>query len=198
MNDFTITAYTKPEPILVNRIIIDCKVGMIGADVDTMSKLMALWDTGAMITCISKSYADKLGLMADDTTIIRGANNEPFETNVYSVQIKMGELPIPFIRVAELPMEGTGRDVIVGMDIMKLGDLMITNYGGKTKLTFRTPSLETVDYVEDIRMQKRCDRVHANKIKTGRPDKCDCGSNKDYKNCHGRSIYRRRLNGEED
>jgi predicted aspartyl protease len=170
---------------------------MVGDDIDSAKTLNALWDTGAMITCISKAYADAMGLCADGTTIITGANNEPFETLVYSVQIKMGALLIPFIRVAELPMDGTGRDVIIGMDIMKMGDLVITNYGGKTTLTFRTPSLETIDYVEELKMQEKCDKVHAlmqkKKILTA---KCACGSKKDYSNCHAKTIYRKRLDEE--
>lgn len=189
----TITAYTRPETTLVNRIIIECKITKVGDDIDAAKTLYALWDTGATTTCISKSYADSIGLLADDSTTIIGANNTPFAANVYSVQIKMGSLLIPFIRVAELPMDGTGRDVIIGMDIMKMGDLTITNYGGKTKLTFRTPSLETIDYVNDIRMQEKCDKAHLLKIRKGITDKCECGSNKDYKNCHGKTIYRKRL-----
>lgn len=188
-----ITGYRRPYDILVNRIIIECKVSKIGDNIDLPQKINALWDTGAMITCISKSYADSIGLLADGTTIITGANNQPFETLVYCVQLKMGELEIPFIRVAELPMDGTGRDVIIGMDIMQMGDLSITNYDGKTMLTFRTPSLEKIDYVEEINIQKRCDNAHNIKKRKGINDKCECGSNKDYKNCHGKTIYRKRL-----
>lgn len=194
----TITGFRKPFDTLVNRIIIDCKVTKVGDNLDSARPIYALWDTGAMITCISKAYADSIGLLADGTTIITGANNQPFETLVYSVQMKMGELEIPFIQVAELPMDGTGRDVIIGMDIMKMGDLSITNYGGKTMLTFRTPSLETIDFVEDINMQKKCDKAHAVKMRKGISDKCECGSNKDYKNCHGKTIYRRRLDEASD
>ena len=189
-----ITAYRSHKETLVKRIIIDCKVSMVGDDIDSKRMLNALWDTGAMTTCISKTYAESIGLYADDTTNIIGANNTPFETNVYSVQVKMGQLVIPYLRVAELPMERTGYDVIIGMDIMTMGDLAITNYAGRTMLTFRTPSLETIDYVDEIRMQDKCDRAHYVKSRKGITDKCQCGSNKEYKNCHGKTIYRRRLN----
>ena len=86
-------------------------------------------------------------------------------------------------------MDGNEHSMIIGMDIISQGDLSITNYSGRTVISFRTPSLETIDYVSEIEIQNKCNKLHAINIKTKRPDKCACGSGKDYKNCHGSSVY---------
>jgi hypothetical protein len=44
-----------------------------------------------------------------------------------------------------------GSDVLVGMDVISLGDFSITNVGQKTVVTFRVPSCETIDYVAEAR-----------------------------------------------
>ena len=55
------------------------------------------------------------------------------------------------VLVTEIPAPRDGSfDFIIGMDIIGIGDLAITNVGGHTCLSFRTPSLETIDYVAEI------------------------------------------------
>lgn len=39
-----------------------------------------------------------------------------------------------------------GIDILIGMDIIKLGDFAISNYKGQTQFSFRIPSQEHVDY----------------------------------------------------
>ena len=40
-------------------------------------------------------------------------------------------------------------DVIIGMDVIRLCDFSITNAGGKTIFSFRTPSVASTDFVEE-------------------------------------------------
>jgi hypothetical protein len=40
-------------------------------------------------------------------------------------------------------------DLIIGMDIITLGDFAVTNFGGVTKFSFRVPSLRHIDFVEE-------------------------------------------------
>ncbi len=42
-----------------------------------------------------------------------------------------------------------GSKVLIGMDVMNLGDFAVTNHGGKTMFTFRTPSQKHIDFVAD-------------------------------------------------
>ena len=67
--------------------------------------------------------------------------------------------------------------VLIGMDVICLGDFSITNVGGQTWMSFRTPSCVAIDYV-----------VEANKLAfagTNRNAPCPCKSGKKYKKCHG-------------
>lgn len=186
-----ITGYTYPFPGIVNQLVIDCAITLPNAVTGgVVQNIRALWDTGAQLTCISQRLVARLNLQPDGSTNILGANNQPFPAKVYSVQLIMGRFVIPYLRVAELPMQNTGHDVIIGMDVMSQGDLTITNYNGHTVLTFREPSLETVNYVEEIDLFNKCLKAHNVKVAHHiRQDKCECGSGKSFANCHGKSKY---------
>ena len=75
------------------------------------------------------------------------------------------------------------------MNIIKQGDFSISNYNGKTTMTFRVPSLCEIDFVKDIEEANRYKKIHELNIRRKLPDKCGCGSGKLYKNCHGKGIY---------
>ncbi len=55
---------------------------------------------------------------------------------------------IPGIPVSRsvLPSEA---DILVGMDIISLGDFAVTNHDGLTKFSFRVPSVDHIDFVEE-------------------------------------------------
>jgi hypothetical protein len=75
---------------------------------------------------------------------------------------------------------------ILGMDIITLGDFSITNRANQTWVSFRTPSIAGIDYVQEH-----------NKIMfagVGRNMPCPCGKldaegkRVKYKKCHGASA----------
>ena len=68
-------------------------------------------------------------------------------------------------------LAGEQDDVLIGMDIINLGDFAVSNVEGSTCFTFRMPSLEEFDFVGVPRV--------------GRNEPCPCGSGKKYKKCHG-------------
>jgi SEC-C motif len=77
--------------------------------------------------------------------------------------------------------EGTiidGLDCLIGMDVIKFGDFSITNFNGKTTMSFRIPSMHEIDYVA-AHSPAAADK------KPDRNDPCPCGSGKKYKRCHG-------------
>lgn len=176
------TAFTHEDTIGVRRLLVKCKVAILGKDIDAENEVNALWDTGAMCTCISVALATQLGLKPDDYGKVNGANNQPFDVPVYSVQLKMGHFLLPYLRVVGLPMEGQEHDVIIGMDVMTKGDLSITNCEGKTVLTFREPSILQIDYVKEL---NRYNAMHQTMLKQG-DDMCPCKSGKLWKDCHGK------------
>jgi len=72
---------------------------------------------------------------------------------------------------------------ILGMDVICMGDLSITHVGGKTCMSFRTPSCATIDYVSEY------NRIVFAGV--GRNEPCPCGKEKapgvpvKFKHCHG-------------
>ncbi len=68
-------------------------------------------------------------------------------------------------------------ELLIGMDIITLGDFTVTNIDGKTKMSFGMPSIHSYDYVQKIKENN--DKVNSKKL-------CDCGSGKRYLYCHGK------------
>lgn len=75
------------------------------------------------------------------------------------------------------------------MDIISLGDFSISNYNGRTVMSFRSPSLTAIDYCMEVEEFNRIFRIHKWNLERHLPDKCGCGSGRDFKNCHGKSLY---------
>lgn len=107
----------------------------------------ALWDTGASGTVVSKNVVDKLGLKPVGKAKSFHANGES-EVNVYFLNIYLpNQVMFQFVRVTEGILNGF--DILVGMDIITMGDFSISNVGGKTTFSFRFPSIKHIDFVEE-------------------------------------------------
>ena len=118
----------------------------------------AIWDTGATNTVVSKRVAQELNLQPSGRVTVQavGAGDQvhEYETNTYLVNFYLpNNVAIIGIRVSE----GTigGGDILLGMDIISAGDFAITNYNGQTWWTFRVPSNEPIDFVQEIEEHKR-------------------------------------------
>ncbi len=149
-----------------------------------------IWDTGATHSAITKKMAQDLGLAAVQKARVRGVHGAK-EVNVYYVGITLNNRSISVTaRVTECDELSSDNSVglLVGMNIITMGDFCITNYQGKTSMSFRVPSVEKVDYVEEIEEYNRYLKLHISWSKEGN-EKCPCGSGKKYKNCHGESKY---------
>ena len=148
---------------------------------------MCLWDTGASSSCISKRVANELGLVQTGVVTTFTAAG-PSDTKTYVVNIGLpNHVQIPMVMVSEAELNGF--DVLIGMDIITLGDFAITNLNGNTVFSFRIPSTETIDYVqEDKQKAKSAHTPYIAPKVPGRNDPCPCNSGKKYKNCHGRDI----------
>lgn len=141
----------------------------------------ALWDTGATGTVIRKDLAQKLNLQPISFTQIHTASGD-FQSGVY---IMMLELPNKVILPNLTVYDGiltSDIDFLIGMDVISKGDLAISNFNGQTMLTFRVPSAEKTDYVQQSNMA----RSFAQQKTPGKKDKCPCGSGKQYKDCCGK------------
>ncbi len=113
-----------------------------------------LWDTGAETSCISDRLARKLGLKDDGFVTVITASSEE---NVPYYLINLGfanDMKFFDLEVAQFRYGDDDSDFIIGMDIISQGDFSITNFGGQTVFSFRTPSLHSIDYEAELLSQK--------------------------------------------
>jgi hypothetical protein len=152
----------------------------------------AIWDTGTVNTAISSRIVQTYKLQSTGTTdviTVIGKARKP----TYAVSLWLPNK----IHIAKIPVAETeimGADVLIGMDIISLGDFAVTYRHGKTVLSFRIPSIECIDFTEPTSVTTGNGKV-LNKIpigieqaipKVGRNDLCPCGSGLKYKRCHGK------------
>jgi hypothetical protein len=64
-----------------------------------------------------------------------------------------------------------GADILIGMDIILQGDFSVTNYGGVTKFSYRTPSIEHIDYAAQAGEIRKAKERPANRAERRRAKK---------------------------
>jgi WD40 repeat protein len=68
-------------------------------------------------------------------------------SDVYLVNIELpNKYMISGVRVTEGKISGDF-EVLIGMDIIQLGDFAVTNYNGRTVFSFRIPSMAHIDFL---------------------------------------------------
>ena len=104
----------------------------------------ALWDTGATITIIRPEIVAKLGITPFTYAQISTPNGIS-DCGMYYVNIYLkGGLKVERVKVLEAFPENC--DMLIGMDIIGMGDFAVTNYDGKTTFSFRVPSEAEIDF----------------------------------------------------
>lgn len=112
-----------------------------------------LWDTGASKSSITKRIVDDLSLIPVGNTNISTANGI-VTVNTYFVDFGLPNgvtVKNVLVSCADL---GDDIDVLIGMDIIKHGDFSITNTNNRTTFSFRTPSIQEIDYVKEAKKYK--------------------------------------------
>lgn len=143
-----------------------------------IKKFRAIWDTGATNTVITKRVVKECKLKPTGVTLAHTVDGTEL-TNTYLVSVFLpNKVVFGQLRVAEGEIYGQA-DVLIGMDIISQGDFAVTNVEGKTTHSFRIPSVERIDFVEQSRKQRTVKATP----KVGRNDPCPCGSGRKYKNC---------------
>lgn len=147
-------AFTTASPVTLFELTNECEVTG-GWDPDNpderepgREKFTALWDTGATNSVISQVVVDACELLPIGFTEVFHVDGS-YLSEVYLVNIT---LPSDFtvsnlsVAKADIPLA----DILVGMDIISLGDFAISNQNGGTKFTFRIPSIEDIDFAADL------------------------------------------------
>jgi len=143
----TITSLGTAQSIIIPAVITQSKLLCKKFNLNSESvDIHALIDTGATVTCISKSLAKKLKLKVVGQGMMNTASGMQ-KTNQYLIDLQM-QNNISFENIRAVEFIGNIKfDILVGMDILMLGDLAITNAKQQTVTSFRTPpDINHVDY----------------------------------------------------
>jgi predicted aspartyl protease len=137
-------------------------------------EFVAIWDTGASASAISPRVVEALGLTPTGRGISDTAGGSvPVEK--YSINIIL-PMNVGF-SCLQVSCNNMKVDVLIGMDIISMGDFCVTNKEGKTVFSFQTPSSHDIDFTKEIEKYKT---THLAMIKHGN-NKCPCGSGKNGK-----------------
>ncbi len=141
------SAFTTTSNGLANKLINEA---YISNGKEAMHTPYAQWDTGATKTCISQAVVDRLGLIPIANTMMYTPSGMRL-ANIYIVDITLrNNVTVKDVQVIGSEIGGQGIDVLIGMDIITLGDFAVTNVDGITRFSFRILSCETIDYVAQI------------------------------------------------
>lgn len=106
----------------------------------------ALWDTGATNSAITQTVVDKCGLKPIGLkTVHTAAGTHERQKFLVSI-VLMSNVEFHGWEVA--CVDAPGEELIIGMDIITLGDFSVTSQGN-TVFSYRLPSMHVIDYVKD-------------------------------------------------
>lgn len=149
-------AFTAQNPQLVNRLISDV---IISYDMKQQT-VKALWDTGATTTCISTTVVKTLGMIPTGKMNIKTASGSKI-VNTYLLDINLpNNVGVKDVLVCDSDIGNQGIDMLIGMDVILLGDFAVSSFGGKTSFTFRVPSKQKTDYVQEIKIDNIIGKKH--------------------------------------
>jgi hypothetical protein len=136
-------AFVKKYPALAPDLNTDIEVFPVSSVSHQGTTVYAIWDTGASQTVITHRLMSNLNLIPIETKLVHGVNSKQL-VDVVAISIKLPNgFLIPDIRVfvCDIP---SPIDLLIGMDIIQLGDLHISNTGGHTVNTFTSRGIYEV------------------------------------------------------
>ncbi len=111
-------------------------------------KQNALVDTGATGSCVSKKFAQAVKLQYFSMSTVCNSHGKVVVPLYYVDVFLPNGVMFQNIKVTEFNSDADF-DFIIGMDILSLGDVSITNAGGKMLFSFRMPpNNEHIDYTK--------------------------------------------------
>ena len=138
-------AFTVNFHSIVNEIKLPVGVGKPGG---LIHEFVAVWDTGATNTVISKKVIGALGLVDVIDQVATYSADGPGQADAYYVNVQLiNGLNFPDLKVIQMEIRD---DLLIGMDIIGSGDFCLTNVGGETVLTFECPPYYQYDFVKQI------------------------------------------------
>ncbi|MDR1095476.1 MAG: retropepsin-like domain-containing protein [Spirochaetaceae bacterium] len=128
---------------------------LLGAQIE----ISALWDTGATMTCIKPSLRDRLKLYPSSLVkpIIMSGIGGRIKADGTLVSIWLAHNFVIThcpVYIADFPGD---EELLIGMDIISMGDFVVCNTGGKTSCSFAVPPfpdrIDLADIAETVNNQ---------------------------------------------
>ena len=142
-------AFKQDNPSLCLRLLTEAQIfNMSGGSARKGIKVTALWDTGAGGSAITPALAERMNLIPVNRVKVTGINNTSMAD---VVNISIGLPNMVMVEEVNVMVCNLVKDVdlLIGMDIILLGDFSISNGGGKTLFSFAIPPFENkTDYYE--------------------------------------------------
>jgi hypothetical protein len=109
---------------------------------DNYRIIRAKWDTGANHSVISSRLKEQLNLIPVASETVSGVGG-PQRIEVVRLAVKLpNDLFVSSKRIGVCNIQSAHDiDMLIGMDIIQLGDLHISNTDGKTRFSFIMPAL---------------------------------------------------------
>ena len=152
----------------------------------------ALWDTGATMSVITQKVIDACGLKPTGSINVSNVENI-VQTDTFLVNFWLpNKVVMMGIPVSKGKLPGSEADVLVGMDIINKGDFAVTNWGSRTKFSFRIPSRADIDFVkEDDDEQAERQRIVRSRAKSAANNRAQSDKRRRAKNSAKRSRGRK-------
>jgi hypothetical protein len=128
----------------------------------TRTEIEALWDTGATMTCIKPSLRDRLKLRQSELVepILMSGIGGDVEADGTLVSIWLAPnfvIELCPVYIADFPGD---QDLLIGMDIITMGDFAICNANGKTSCSFTVPPFpDRINFADKAEAINRHDRI---------------------------------------
>jgi len=114
-----------------------------------LASFKAIWDTGATGCVITPAVVAACGLKPTGMTLASGMNSSGMcETYLVCICLP-NRIVFPSHKVIKADLPAGGPDILIGMDVITLGDFSVTNKGGVTLFSFRVPSELSTDFVQE-------------------------------------------------
>lgn len=124
----------------------DCGIidSYVKEGVSEVAEFRALWDTGADGSVISNSVVSALGLIPDGKIRVYHADGMSL-VNTYTIDLRLPS-GVVFRKLMVTSGDLKDTDVLIGMDVISMGDFAITASHGVTRFSFQIPSTHDIDF----------------------------------------------------
>lgn len=120
-------------------------------------EFIAIWDTGATHSAITQNVVNACGLKPTGMKSVKHAGGvSPTLTYLVNIGLPNG---VAFTNLEVTLLQLADADLLIGMDIIAMGDFAVTNVGGVTTFSYRFPSIRTIDYAEEARKIQKAAQV---------------------------------------